>query len=159
MLPVDYSIKYIIPLQGRVKKPIVWYANSVARFARRAHSADFLSSPSSKNFSLRCLVETALLIRTSRAPQEGRFAIVRNVGCGMRWTRQCRKTNDADPPSLKLRRDRYQGRRAAFSEGGRGRRSRVVLTPRRWCQVGENKFLPAMVARKPGHQGERGGNR
>jgi hypothetical protein len=61
-----------------------------------------------------------------------------------RWVRDAvdaavSKTNDADPPSLKLRRDRYQDRRAAFSEGGRGRRSRVVLTPRRWCQVLEKQ--------------------
>jgi hypothetical protein len=32
----------------------------------------------------------------------------------------------------------------------------VVLTPRRWRQVGERKFSTAMVANKPGHQGERG---
>jgi hypothetical protein len=46
-------------------------------------------------------------------PQEGRIAIVTDVGRGMRWTRQYRKTGEAD----------------------RGRRSRVVLTPRRWRQV------------------------
>jgi len=28
-------------------------------------------------------------------PQEGRFAIVTDVGSGMRWTRWCRETNDA----------------------------------------------------------------
>src|SRR4029079_17715023 len=52
---------------------------------------------------------------SSRHPvplQEGRFAIVTNVGCGMRWTRRC-------------------ARRARQCV----RRSRVVLTPRRWCQV------------------------
>ena len=27
-------------------------------------------------------------------PQEGRFAVVTDVGSGMRWTRQCRKTSD-----------------------------------------------------------------
>jgi hypothetical protein len=26
--------------------------------------------------------------------QEGRIAIVTDVGCGMRWTRRCHKTND-----------------------------------------------------------------
>jgi len=31
--------------------------------------------------------------------------------------RRARKTNGADPPSLKLRRDWYQARRAAFSKG------------------------------------------
>ena len=39
-----------------------------------------------------------------------------------------------------------------------GRRSRVVLTPRRWRQVLEEKpcFQGATVTRKPGHRGERG---
>ena len=38
-----------------------------------------------------------------------------------------------------------------------GRRSRVVLTPRRWCQVrGKQNFPRMTVARKPGHRGERG---
>ena len=42
----------------------------------------------------------------------------------------------------------------------RGRRSRVVLAPRRWRQVrGKQNFSRAMVARKPGHQGERGVSR
>jgi hypothetical protein len=42
----------------------------------------------------------------------------------------------------------------------RGRRSRVVLTPRRWRQVLEKQsFSGATVARKPGHRGEREGNR
>jgi hypothetical protein len=47
-------------------------------------------------------------------PHKGRFAIVTNVGLGMRWTRVARLTS-------------------ALSCG---RRSRVVLTPRRWRQVG-----------------------
>ena len=56
--------------------------------------------------------------------------------CGMRWTRQCQKTNDA----------------------ACGRRSRVVLTPRRWRQVswkyprgdGDNKARsPRRARRKP----------
>jgi hypothetical protein len=47
---------------------------------------------------------------------EGRIAIVTNVERGMRWTR----------------------RRAGRSALARGRRSRVVLTPRRWRQVGDN---------------------
>jgi hypothetical protein len=38
---------------------------------------------------------------------------------------------------------------------GGGRRSRVVLTPRRWRSSRRENFPPAMVARKPGHQGER----
>src|SRR5471032_1494917 len=47
------------------------------------------------------------------AHTEGRFAIVTDVGCGMRWTRVALLTR-AHPC---------------------GRRSRVVLTPRRWRQV------------------------
>jgi len=41
---------------------------------------------------------------------------------------------------------------------GRGRRSRVVLAPRRWRQVGGDD-PPAMVTRKPDHQREHEGNR
>ena len=48
------------------------------------------------------------------AHTEGRFAIVTDVGQGMRWTRAAPET------------------RALIC----GRRSRVVLTPRRWRQVG-----------------------
>ena len=36
-----------------------------------------------------------------------------------------------------------------------GRRSRVVLTPRRWCQVLEKQVSRETVAKKPGHRGER----
>src|ERR1700733_11823600 len=50
------------------------------------------------------------------AHTKGRFAIVTDVGLGMRWTRVVRLTR-------------------ALSCG---RRSRVVLTPRRWRQVGDD---------------------
>src|ERR1700760_1710999 len=47
------------------------------------------------------------------------------------------------------------GREGALDEKRRrGRRSRVVLTPRRWRQVSGASFPGAMVARKPGHQGD-----
>src|SRR5205085_6057505 len=39
--------------------------------------------------------KSAIFSPTSRALCEARFAIVTNVGCGMRWTLWCRKTNDA----------------------------------------------------------------
>src|SRR5450755_3168463 len=43
----------------------------------------------------------------------------------------------------------------AKDEGaGRGRRSRVVLTPRRWRQVRGKQFSRMTVANKPGHRGE-----
>jgi hypothetical protein len=70
----------------------------------------------------------------------------------MRWTRQRRQTSGADPPSLKLRRT---GTRPveAFGVDGRGRRSRVVLTPRRRRQV-RGEFIRASdgdkKARSPG---------
>ena len=38
----------------------------------------------------------------------------------------------------------------------RVRSSRVVLIPRRWDQVLSMKIDNAMVAKEPGHQGERG---
>src|SRR5438445_11453681 len=65
--------------------------------------------------------------------QEGRFAIVTNVGCGMRWTLWRRKTSGAIG----------------------GRRRRVVLAPRRWCQVFAESSARATVAKEPGHRGER----
>ncbi len=47
------------------------------------------------------------------------------------------------------------GRGSACDERhGCGRRSRVVLTPRRWRQVGEKHFPPATVTKKPDHRGE-----
>jgi hypothetical protein len=62
----------------------------------------------------------------------------RTLGCGIRWTQWRTRTNGA----------------------GCGRRSRVVLTPRRWrLSSWEASFSGAMVARKPGHQGELGVSR
>ena len=66
-----------------------------ARFARRV---DLSRRP-----AIDGLVEAALLIPPSRLDKRG-VAHVTDVGCGMRWTRRRRKTSDADPPSLKLRR-------------------------------------------------------
>ena len=49
----------------------------------------------------------------------------------------------------------------ATKRADRGRRSRVVLMPRRWHQVREDAFRVSrvMVAIKPGHQGELGVSR
>jgi hypothetical protein len=64
-------------------------------------------------------------------PTEGRLAIVTDAG---------RDAVDAG---------------SAFDERrGRGRQNRVVLTPRRWRQVGENKFSPMTVTKKPDRRGE-----
>jgi hypothetical protein len=66
----------------------------------------------------------------SRSHQEGRFAVVTDVGSGMRWTRLCLWTNGAT----------------------RGRRNRVVLISRRWDQVSQMS-CEATVAIKPGTPG------
>jgi len=60
-------------------------------------------------------VEAELFRFASRVLSKGRFAIVTNVGCGMRWTPW----------------------RCLTSGAWGGRRSRVVLIPRRWDQVGD----------------------
>ena len=67
-------------------------------------------------------------------PMRGALRTSRTRG-GMRWTRSLRTTN-ASP---------------------RGRRSRVVLAPRCWRQARERRFRVwrVMVAKQPGHQGER----
>ena len=54
-------------------------------------------------------------------------------------------------------RDAVDADGAADESTGSGRRSRVVPTPRRWRQVGDDAFsiTPMMVARKPGRQGDR----
>jgi hypothetical protein len=57
------------------------------------------------------------------------------------------------PSSLKLRRTGKKPVEAFGADGSSGRRSRVVLTPRRWCQVRGN-IRATTVARKPGHRGE-----
>ena len=55
----------------------------------------------------------------------------------MRWTRRCPTTNGTECV----------------------RRSRVVLTPRRWCQVLRSKLLRDDGGKKAGHRGEHEGNR
>ena len=79
-------------------------------------------------------------------PQEGRIAIVTDVGCGMRWTRQRRardvfagrasareRSNGAQTTALKrLRRNlgrQHMSRSRGFGGGSRGRQRRVVLAP------------------------------
>jgi len=52
-----------------------------------------LSTPSAKNIFLLRLVDTALLIPAVPPRHEGRFAIVTDVECGMRWTRMAPLTN------------------------------------------------------------------
>src|SRR5215218_11183827 len=75
------------------------------------------------------------VVRTVSSHQRGVSRSSRTRG-GMRWTPMVLLTNSA----------------------GRGRRSRVVLTPRRWRQVCGDK-PQATVTRKPDHRGDHEGNR
>src|SRR5882724_11196826 len=97
-------------------------------------------------------------------PTEGRFAIVTDVGPGMRWTRQRFARDGIEGRVERLVSDQQRADERCCSV----RRSRVVLTPRRWRQVrgvksaqpGLDKTYPqATVAKQPGHRGEREGNR
>ena len=54
-----------------------------------------LSSLVRKNFSLHLLSKSAAIGGVPR-PQEGRIAIVTDVGCGMRWTRMALLTRAPD---------------------------------------------------------------
>jgi hypothetical protein len=90
----------------------------------------------SQKYSRSLLTQITSTSLASRPTHKGRFAIVTDVGQGMRWTQAALLTR-------------------ALSCG---RRSRVVLTPRRWRQVGERNFTgdggkqarsPGRVRRKP----------
>jgi hypothetical protein len=63
--------------------------------------ASFLSIPLQKNIPLSSSGKSVLPARAIPFPEEGRIAIVTDVGRGMRWTRQRRRadgvqTNDAE---------------------------------------------------------------
>jgi hypothetical protein len=64
-------------------------ANVVSRTAS-------LSSSSAKIFVLRCRANHRHFLARLAPDQEGRFAIVTNVGCGMRWTQRCAQTRRID---------------------------------------------------------------
>ena len=85
-------------------------------FARRANQWFVCPVPFAKIFRF-SFEPNHLYISCIPGPTQGRFAVVTNVGQGMRWTRVAPKTR-------------------ALSCG---RRSRVVLTPRRWRQVLEKQ--------------------
>jgi hypothetical protein len=51
-------------------------------------SANLLSSPLAKNISHNPSGKSSLQLRAIPPSREGRIAIVTDVGCGMRWTRQ-----------------------------------------------------------------------
>src|ERR1700685_4147161 len=96
---------------------------------RPCHRRPRLSSPVRKNILL-CRIFGLSYIAPCPAPPKGRCATSTTRG-GMRWT-------------LRVLQD----------EGTRGgRKSRVGLAPRRWCQVRERKLSWATVANKPGAPG------
>jgi hypothetical protein len=97
--------------------------------------SDFLSSLFSKKISVFNRPKSSLYPALSRALLEGRIAIVTDVGREMRWTRQ------------------HWARLVACDERScSGRRSRVVLTPRCWRQVGGSHSADdgGKQARSPG---------
>ena len=51
-----------------------------------------VQSPHQKYFAF-SEAQISCMVRVSRFPQEGRLAIVTDVGGGMRWTRERRKTS------------------------------------------------------------------
>ena len=87
---------------------------NVTRRANQCRSSNLLSSPFRKNILI-FRRRKSPYIRSRPAPLEGRLAYRHETRGGMRWS----------------------PRTGAFDEGWRrrGRRSRVVLTPRRWCQA------------------------
>ncbi len=131
-----------------------------AEFALAAVQVDRgVESPLQKYFGFHTPQITS---RTFRIPShtEGRFAIVTDVGHGMRWTRQ-RLVRDgiAGRVERPVSDQQHADERRCYV-----RRSRVVLTPRRWRQGcgywvgptgrGHNISPQTTVAKEPGHRGE-----
>jgi len=150
------SVKHAAPRPGHERNLLSPQSSDlpVGRFVDRG-----VESPLQKYFGFHTPQITS---RTFRIPShtEGRFAIVTDVGHGMRWTRQ------------RLARDGIAGRverpvsdqQHADERRCYVRRSRVVLTPRRWRQGcgywvgptgrGHNISPQTTVAKEPGHRGE-----
>ena len=108
---------------GQMMRTICWICS--ARPARRRGIRCNVNCNFASEFRLIWVVQSPLqkyfashphqisgYFRVVPARQRGVRAIVTNVGHGMRWTRHSRRRTTA----------------------ARGRRSRVVLAPRRWCQ-------------------------
>jgi hypothetical protein len=99
-------------------------------------------------------------------PLQGRIAIVTDAGWDAVDAAASGVKRDAGRVRLRIR-ERSNG--ALTNDVASVRRSRVVLTPRRWrqvrgCYVGptglrRNVSPRTTVANKPGHRGEREGNR
>ena len=73
------------------------------------------------------------IIRSASRPTKGAYHDRRETRGGMRWTQTVLLTRAPDS----------------------GRKRRVVLAPRRWCQVRERKLSRVTVAKEPEHRGER----
>jgi hypothetical protein len=58
---------------------------------RKSIQADLAAQPSRKNLPLHRRANQWFFFARPAPDQEGRFAIVTNVGCGMRWTRRYRR--------------------------------------------------------------------
>ena len=72
--------------------------NRIDLIARRANQADVLTPPVQpplQKYSASRLTQISSLSRAVPCPNEGRFAIVTDVGRGMRWTRLRLKTKGA----------------------------------------------------------------
>src|SRR5712664_4069270 len=128
-------------------------------------SGSFVSSPLCKNISLHPSGKSSLQIRAIPPHQRGVSRSSRTRGA-----------DAVDAAAFCARRDRRAGWRKTCErspsertrDADRVRRSRVVLTPRRWRQVcgvasaqpGLDKTYPlTTVAKEPDHRGEHEGNR
>src|SRR5450631_1018515 len=122
-----------------------------------------LSSPLCKNISVFVPPKSHLELLVSH-PTEGRIAIVTDAGCGCGGRGSVLRAMGSQGGSMRPVSDQQRADEGCCSV----RRSRVVLTPRRWRQVrGGKSALPGLdtpyplmtVANKPGHRGELEGNR
>src|SRR6476660_3237404 len=111
------------------------FFNAIKLICPTGTGAEIVSSPSRENISLSPSGKSGALVRMS-CPERGALRNVINAG---------RDAMDADA--------------LLTNSARRGRRSRVVLTPRRWRQVSREVFREATVAKEPGHRGEHEGNR
>ena len=90
--------------------------------------------------SLDVAVETGIFRFASRAPPEGRFAIVTDVGRGMRWTRGCRRRTAPLPGQA------FWRRRVARTAKSCGPDIPTLISSRPMML----RITPVTVARKPG---------
>ena len=135
---------------------IAFAKRPVGQISVQPRSEKYFASPFGRN---------SFMDSNRPTPHKGRIAIVTDAGrdavdaaafcarrdCRAGWRKACERL-----PSVRTR------------DAARVRRSRVVLTPRRWRQVrgvksaqpGLDKTYPLMtVAKEPGHRGEHEGNR